>query len=174
MKNQIVKKSLTGKGFTLIELMVALVILGILIAAGVPGMRALLDNMSARSTTNQLANSLNYARGQAVARLVNVSVCPSSTGMSCQADWSDGWVVFLDNNQNGAYDAVGDEIIRVEDISQRNANLAIGGNGGSAVINFDNLGENTSTANATVTITVGGANPKNIRVSTVGAVNINY
>ena len=160
-------------GFTLIELIVTVAIIAILLSAGLPGMQTLLGTMTINSTTNQLAASLNYARGQAISRVVGVSVCRSTTGTSCGTNWNDGWIIFIDADLDGSYDPSpgGDEIVRVENITQSGSTLTLVGNGGVDVISFDNLGENTSTDSATFTITLGTLDPRTVRVSTVGTVS---
>lgn len=150
------KNLMCKKGFTLIELMVTLVILGILIAAGVPGMQNLLANMSVSSSSKRLHNSLAYARQQASDMTTIVTVCPSNDSATCSGTWNDGWIVF-DTSTN--------TVLKVEDNSASNTTVVAG----SATISFSIRGENTGNAvSFTVNSTRPGITPRQISVSNSG------
>ena len=80
------------KGFTLIELMVALVVLSILTSVGVPSFSKMIKNSRQSATYNALISDLSFARSEAVKRSNVVVVCARNTDTSCQAsnDWNDG------------------------------------------------------------------------------------
>lgn len=93
-------------GFTLIEIMIALLLVAIVLTVGVPSLRDFIHNNQAASETNALLAAFNSARGAAVTRGVPVAVCASSNGTSCLSssgctpattDWSGGWLIFVDN-----------------------------------------------------------------------------
>lgn len=106
------------KGFTVIELMIVVGVIGILLAVGLPGLQDTIARMSVNSQAKSLVASLNFARSEAIKRGTLVSVCASANGTDCAADaWSDGWIVFVDANEDatgaaGSVDA-GDEVLRV-------------------------------------------------------------
>jgi type IV fimbrial biogenesis protein FimT len=84
-------------GFTLIELMIAMAVLALIIAIGVPSFEAQIRNNRSAAQAENLVIALNFARSEAVKRARRVSVCASTNGTSCNAaDWKDGWIVFLD------------------------------------------------------------------------------
>ena len=76
------------KGFTLIELMLSLTILGILLAVAVPSFREYQANQAVRSAASQLVSAMNFARSEAVKRNVATGVTVSAKG-----DWNTGWQV---------------------------------------------------------------------------------
>ena len=84
-------------GFTLIELMVALTVAGILTAIAVPAFNSFVMNDRDANQINAFSSSFNYARSEAVKRntAVGVQVCPSIDGATCNpaAAWSSGWIV---------------------------------------------------------------------------------
>ena len=85
-------------GFTLIELMVAMTVAGILAAIAIPAFNSFVMNDRDANQINSLAASLNYARSMAVKLNTQggVEVCPSSDGQTCNAPaggWAAGWVV---------------------------------------------------------------------------------
>ncbi len=87
---------LPAPGFTLIELMVAITVAGILAAIAVPSFRSFLLNDRDAGQVNSLVGSFSYARSEAVKRASSngITVCPSPNGLVCGATpWSGGWIV---------------------------------------------------------------------------------
>lgn len=82
------------RGFTLVELMVTVAVLGIVLTIAVPNFRAFILGGRMTGYTNDLLSDLAYARSEAVKRAANVTVCASSDGTTCTGgDWQGGWVV---------------------------------------------------------------------------------
>lgn len=74
-------------GFTLVELMVAIVVLAILIAIAVPSFKTQIQSSKMRTTTADFITAIAYARSQAVTRAENVHVRAKTGG------WAAGWCV---------------------------------------------------------------------------------
>ena len=85
-------------GFTLIELMITLAIVGILLAVGVPSLKAFMQGNQLVATSNELLSALHIARSEAIKLNKRVTICESSNGTSCSAtgNWKNGWIVFTD------------------------------------------------------------------------------
>ena len=82
-------------GFSLIELMITLVVLAILVAAGVPSFNQLRLNSRTAALAGDISSALNLARSEAVTRSEQVNVCPSNDSTSCSGAWTDGWIVIV-------------------------------------------------------------------------------
>lgn len=89
-----------GTGVTAFELMVAMAIVAILLAAGVPSVKHYSWNLRLRTAMDALQTDLNLARGNAISLGSATVVCPSPDGLDCSGDsqWQGGWIVFTDLN----------------------------------------------------------------------------
>ena len=85
-------------GFTLIELMVTLVNVGVLFSVAGPSLTNGLTEKQLVATTNDLLSSLHIARSEAIKLNKRVTICASDDGTSCSnsSKWEDGWIVFVD------------------------------------------------------------------------------
>ncbi len=84
-------------GFTLIELMITLAIVGILLLVGLPSLKSTMQGNQLVAATNELLSALHVARSEAIKLNSRVSVCATAGTTTCAgSDWSQGWVVFVD------------------------------------------------------------------------------
>ena len=99
-------------GFTLIELMFTVVVLAVLLAIGVPNFRDFLRNSRMAAQANDLLSAVNLTRSEAVKRRAPVTLCVRA---DCEGgEFEDGWFVFVDENQSGAFEA-GEDVLRRHD-----------------------------------------------------------
>ena len=123
-------------GFTIIEVLISLVVLGVLIAMAGPSFVEFMQNSQIRAAADAMQNGLQLARGNAVSRNVPVSL---SVGPGS------GWTV--------AEVASGTVIeTRVHEEGTPNVNIATTPNGSFAVT-FTPLGAVTTNADGTATVT---------------------
>lgn len=95
-------------GFTLIELIITLTIIGILTALAAPGMGNFIKDQRLSGQTNDFVGDLNFARSEAIKRSTNITICKqdsASTAPLCDTTaattWSAGRVIFIDADGNG-------------------------------------------------------------------------
>ncbi|MFK0573910.1 GspH/FimT family pseudopilin [Endozoicomonas sp.] len=102
-----------SNGFTLIELMISLILMGLLVNLVIP-FSSVLETFRLDYINQRLYSSAVLARSEAIKRSVNVSVCQSDSGTACdgQTSWANGWVIFVDINDDNVIDS-GEEVIRV-------------------------------------------------------------
>jgi type IV fimbrial biogenesis protein FimT len=78
---------LVANGFTLIEMMISITILGILLIFAVPAFRSFIIDQRIKNVSFELNTSLQYARSEAVKRHQPVSISPTG------ANWADGYSI---------------------------------------------------------------------------------
>ena len=87
----------TVKGFTLTELLMALVIISVTLAIGLPNFQSLIISSRLTSSANAMVSALQLARFEALKQQKNVVIANKN------GQWANGWIVFIDekmqNNQ---------------------------------------------------------------------------
>ena len=92
-------------GFTLIELMIAVGLMGLLLSTAVPALDLFISNARQTGAINDFVSSIHQARSTAVTTNARVTICPSSGGTNCEAvGWNEGWIVFSDRDGSGNVD----------------------------------------------------------------------
>ena len=99
---------LRPEGFTLLEALVVLLLLGILVALAAPAMSDLQARHRLHAQAGAWLDSLVLARTEALRRQQRVTLCSRGANTStCDraSDWQNGWLVFADDNGNAVLDA---------------------------------------------------------------------
>ncbi|MDH5454526.1 MAG: GspH/FimT family pseudopilin [Gammaproteobacteria bacterium] len=101
-------------GFTLYELLITMVIVGVVLTFGVPNMLAFNQNGRMTSAANDLHSSFHLARSESGRAKTNITVCASANALAttanCGGTWDQGFIVFVDEdgdiNRSGANETV--------------------------------------------------------------------
>jgi type IV fimbrial biogenesis protein FimT len=121
-----------SKGFTLLELVIVIAILGITTAFAAPELGTMIKNNRISGGANDFVAALQFAKGEAAAQLTNVIICKknsTSTGCSGGGNWQQGWIVFADTNGDSGFNA-GEAILLNHEALH--GSITLGGVGGSA------------------------------------------
>ncbi len=137
-------------GFTLIELMISLVVLGALIALGMPSFQSAIRSNRVTTASNELLTSFSLARSEAIRSTRGAAVCASSDGSTCGTDWNAGWLVWRDVNANSVLDA-GEVVVRYTQ-----GNSALGLTASANTIAFDPRGRMRLTTQQTFAVKPSG------------------
>lgn len=113
------KTNIYQSGFNLIELLVFIAILTIIAGAAIPSFASLISRNQVVVQSNTLLGSLHLARSYAITQQKNVHVChidqedlqACSEARGYNSDWSSGWLVFVDVNNNNDFDNA-DHLVR--------------------------------------------------------------
>lgn len=87
------------QGFTLLELMMTLAIVGIASTIAITSLTALTADTNSETFSRDLAKTISYARVQSVSIGQTVTLCPLVNDI-CANDWSKDITVFVDASNN--------------------------------------------------------------------------
>ncbi|HEU4709149.1 MAG TPA: GspH/FimT family pseudopilin [Methylophilaceae bacterium] len=141
-------KGMGSRGFTLVDLMIAIVIGSILAAVAIPQFKAFLLNMQIRTATEAINNGLQLAKGEAVRRNTNVRfVLGSGTSWSVGCD-----VAQADNDGDGVEDCP--TTIQSRATSEGSASTVLTTNpSGATIVTFNGFGRVVANSDGTASIT---------------------
>ena len=151
-----------ARGFTLIELMITLAVLGMLLMMALPSMGTWLQNTQIRTSAEAMQAGLQLARAEALKRNTTVRFqLVSSLTSSCALSTSGrNWVVSLADPSGlcnlDASDTVAPQIIQKRSSAEGSPNAVVTATGGSSVV-FNGLGRAAAGSLTEINVT----NPSN-------------
>jgi len=104
------------RGFTLLEIMVVIAIIGILMAISMPFYKDMVNPSRIAAEMNLMVGTLQYARAEAIKQGQPITVCISLNGTTCSTtgtNWDRGWIVFSDTNANAVVNT-GEGLLKVQ------------------------------------------------------------
>lgn len=161
------------KGFTLVELMVTVVVLGLLMTIAVPSFTDMVRNHRSLTAADELTSALNFARTEAVKRGKRVSICPSTNGTSCSGtSWQGGWITFVDA---AASDTSSTASVSAGSVINRRIGMPAGSTatGTASFIRFSGLGYSPIRSDILVKVaSCTGTNARTISISASGRIAV--
>jgi type IV fimbrial biogenesis protein FimT len=102
--DRIVENTRRGRGYTLVEIVVALAILAVLLGSAAPTFARLVAEQQLRDEARRLSDAILHARSEALKRNQPVVICASVPADPCGPTrrWHDGWLMFADVDRDGA------------------------------------------------------------------------
>jgi len=103
-------------GFTIYELLITMLVIGIILSIGVPSFSEFTQNSRISGTANDLHSSFQLARSEAARSKANITICASNNSMdvaaACGGTFDDGWIIFADLNGDLVRGGVGENVLR--------------------------------------------------------------
>ena len=175
--------STRGQGFSLLELLVVIAIMSIALRFAIPAFQSFLATMGISSRTNDLLVDLSIARQSALTQGTRVVMCASnnaeatipSCDTSSTATWTEGRIIFADNNANSSFDT-GDKLLKVQRADTGAVTINLGGTGFTNTIAFgsnglrSNLGSQSFAGWAVFTVCQSKFNGRTLWVDGIGRV----
>lgn len=111
------------RGFTLVELLVTLAILGIVASLAAPSFSGWREKIEARRVKALLFSALKQAKYQSYTTQNDVLLCLSDGTGQCHRDSTKQLLLFIDRNGNKHFDAAIDHLMLSEDTQLRYGSL---------------------------------------------------
>lgn len=154
-------------GFTLIEVLISLSVVGIMMNVGVPLLLTFMEGVQLDGDANDMFSSLFLARSEAVTRNTTVSLCKINPNSPDNCDnsegWQSGWITFVDSDSDGVRDA-GETVLN--SYTGMNTNSIVSSTNFANFISY--LPSGSSNTNGTINICVNSNIAQNIFINATG------
>jgi type IV fimbrial biogenesis protein FimT len=150
-------KATFSRGFTIIELMIVMVVIGVMVAIAAPSMRDLVVRMRLKTAASDLHTSLMFARSEAIKRNAGMQLVPVDAG-----NWALGWTVRV---QASGVVLTTQEAHPTITFTTTNAAYAAAA---VAAVTFSGTGRETGSAGAGIAFVISSAEFANIQARCVG------
>lgn len=156
------------QGFSLIELLVAISIIGILSILALPSFLASNINNQLASQVNQLNNIFSFARSEAYRLNSTVSVCATTNGIACNSsNFSNGTIIFNNPATNGLLNT--NQILKVYDFWAGKNKGVITTTDGTGTFTF--RGNSSAIVSGSILICSPGYNSFTLTINPIGSIH---
>ena len=118
-------------GFTLYELLITFLVVGTVLAYGIPNFAAYTANSRMTGSANDLHAAFQMARTEAARAKTNITICASANSMdaaaNCGGTWDQGFIVYIENSVPPDLNRAGDTetILRAQPAAEKGVTFAI-------------------------------------------------
>jgi len=129
LQNNNILNAKQSNGFTLVELTVTTMVLGIIAAIAAPSILTHLARMEAQRIKHQLENTLSLAKAESYISRQDVLVCLSNDAHQCHRNSDKTLLLFVDKNNNKHFDSQVDTLLTQQSLNLRysTVKLRVGG-----------------------------------------------
>lgn len=96
--------AMAERGFTLVELMIAVAVLAVLAAIAYPSFTQVIRSNRVATASNEWVAAVSLARSTAVRNTTGAGICASGDGATCGVEWNAGFLLWDDDNGDGTLD----------------------------------------------------------------------
>lgn len=119
----LLKVSNLNSGFTLVELIVTVTVVGIIAAIAAPIILTQLAHMEAKRIRYGIANNLKLAKFESLIRHKDLVLCLSDANGRCNKNSNKKLLLFIDNNDNQHFDVNTDILLEVQQLNPKYGTL---------------------------------------------------
>ncbi len=97
-------------GFTLTELIIVVATVSIISFFSVPNFTEMVIDRKIAASADVFISATNYVQVESLSRSFPISLCASKDGTDCIGNWSEGWLAFVDKDNDGIVDSDEDRL----------------------------------------------------------------
>jgi type IV fimbrial biogenesis protein FimT/type IV fimbrial biogenesis protein FimU len=109
------ERTYKNRGFSIVELMVAVAITGIILAIALPNLNVFIVKMRTENELSEMHRLLLTARNSAINTGLNTTVCPLDEDLACTDNWGNVISVFTNTTLTTTEMDANDVLIKVKD-----------------------------------------------------------
>jgi len=123
-------KKRSQSGFTLYELLITLLIVGVVLTLGIPNLSQFTRNSRITGAANDLHAAFLLSRTEAARAKTNITICASANSTDpanadCGGNWEDGFIVFVDDDADATRDIPDETVLRAHPVAPEGVSLTI-------------------------------------------------
>jgi type IV fimbrial biogenesis protein FimT len=117
----------TQAGFTLYELLITMVVVGVVLSFGLANLGDVTRNGRMTSTANDLHAAFHLARSESSRAKDNITICASANAMDaaaqCGGTWDQGYIVFEDQGAGNLLVDGSDRVLRRHSVAEEGVTM---------------------------------------------------